>query len=173
MEHARVYTLPFIWGRTVWIITSLYFIFAVAIIALLVRVIAMGGVVGGVIGLVITLPILLGIVIYSEGYSPQRLELWQDRVVVLRRYDSVIIQRSDILSVTPLTKRDMRYTYNLGGCGGLFGYFGRFTNRQLGVFDVYSTTMNNLFLFRLIGNKQIVVECAEPKKMESFIAVSE
>lgn len=168
-----VYTVEFLWSRTVWIITSLYFLFAVTLISLLIYTMVIGGVVVGIIGLVIALPILLGILIYCEGYSPQRLELWSDRVVILRRYDSITIYRDDILSITALASKDLRGIYNIGGCGGLFGYFGSFTNRGLGQFSMYATEMRNLFLVRLKSGKKVVINCSEPKKIESFIAVSE
>jgi hypothetical protein len=166
MDRERVYTLPFNWSKTVWVITFGYFIFAVVLIGLLVWEIACGGVVGGVLGLVIALPMLVGIALYCEGYSPQRLEISESQITVLRRYDSVTILRSTILSIEPITAKDMRWTVNLGGCGGLFGYFGGFSNRKLGRFTMYATSMDDLLIMRLADGRKIVIGCAEPELLQ-------
>lgn len=163
MDRERVYTLPFIWSGAVWIITSLYFVFSVALVALLVYVACTASVVTGVVGLVITLPILAAILIYCEGYAPQRLEVSEPEITVLCRFESVTILRSTILSIEPLSKKDMSWTINMGGCGGLFGYFGSFSNRHIGKFTMYATQKQNLYLIKQVGGKSVVISCSEPQ----------
>lgn len=169
MESNRVYTVAFPWSARVWIITSLYFLFAVVLISLLIYTMVAGGIVGGIVGLVIALPILLGIVFYCEGYSPQRLEISSSAITVLRRYDSVTIPNSIILDITSLSSKDMSWTVSAGGCGGLFGYFGTFSNRRLGQFTMYATTKKNLFLIRTADGKSVVISCSEPKVMQKIV----
>lgn len=163
MSREVVHTLQYNWSRTVWVITFGFFILAVAVIGLLIAAIAQGSVVAGVIGLVIALPIFVAIALYTEGYSPQRLEVSASQITVLRRYNSVTIPRSAILSITPLTKQDMRWTTSMGGCGGLYGYFGTFSNRRLGQFTMYATTMENLYLITTADGKKCVINCSEPQ----------
>ena len=163
MSREVVHTLQYNWSRTVWVITFGFFILAVAVIGLLIAAIAQGSVVAGVIGLVIALPIFVAITLYTEGYSPQRLEVSASQITVLRRYNSVTIPRSAILSITPLTKQDMRWTTSMGGCGGLYGYFGTFSNRRLGQFTMYATTMENLYLITTADGKKCVINCSEPQ----------
>ena len=163
MLREVVHTLQFNWSRTVWVITFGFYIVAVAVIGLLIATIAQGAVVAGVIGLVIALPIFIAIALYTEGYSPQRLEVSASQITILRRYNSVTIPRSAILSITPLTKQDMRWTTSVGGCGGLYGYFGTFTNRRLGQFTMYATAMENLYLITTADGKKCVINCSEPQ----------
>ena len=163
MLREVVHTLQFNWGRTVWVITFGFYIVAVVVIGLLIATIAQGAVAAGVIGLVIALPIFIAIALYTEGYSPQRLEVSASQITILRRYNSVTIPRSAILSITPLTKQDMRWTTAVGGCGGLYGYFGTFTNRRLGQFTMYATAMENLYLITTADGKKCVINCSEPQ----------
>lgn len=162
----QAYTVAFPWSRRVWLITSLYFVFAVALIALLVCLMVRGALVAGIVGLVIALPVLLGLLFYCEGYAPQRLEISQEAITVLRRFDSVTIVRSTVLEIVPLGAADMSWTLSMGGCGGLFGYFGSFRNRRLGAFAMYATTMDNLFLIRTADGRQTVISCAEPELLQ-------
>ena len=163
MLREVVHTLQFNWSRTVWVITFGFYIVAVAVIGLLIATIAQGAVAAGVIGLVIALPIFIAIALYTEGYSPQRLEVSASQITILRRYNSVTIPRSAILSITPLTKQDMHWTTSMGGCGGLYGYFGTFTNRRLGQFTMYATAMENLYLITTADGKKCVINCSEPQ----------
>ena len=163
MSREVIHTLQYNWSRTVWVITFGFFILAVAVIGLLIAAIAQGSVVAGVIGLVIALPIFVAIALYTEGYSPQRLEVSASQITVLRRYNSITIPRSAIISITPLTKQDMRWTTSMGGCGGLYGYFGTFSNRRLGQFTMYATTMENLYLITTADGKKCVINCSEPQ----------
>lgn len=166
MAREVVHTLPYRWSKIVWIITFSFFIVAVAIIGLMIATIVQGGVVGGIIGLIIALSIFIAIAVYCEGYSPQRLEVSESQITILRRYNSVTILRSIIIAIEPLSAKDMRWTANLGGCGGLFGYFGRFSNRRLGEFTMYATAMDNLYLITTADSKKWVINCSEPDLLQ-------
>lgn len=163
MARERVYTLPFVWSKTVWAFTLVFFAGSVIYIGMLVYLIFNGTTIAAVAGLVVALPVLVGIMIFCEGYSPQRLEISQSQITVLRRYDSITIPRSMILSIEPLEPKDMKRVYTDGGCAGLFGYFGGFRSKQLGRFKMYSTSMDNLYLITLSDGRKIVIGCTEPK----------
>ena len=127
---------------------------------------AVGAVAAGVCGLVIVLPILLYIMLHCEAYAPQRLEISEECLTILRRRDSITILHSTILEIAPLTKQDMAWTITMGGCGGLFGYFGSYKNRKLGSFRMYATSRENLFVIRTADGRQIVINCAEPELLQ-------
>ena len=163
MARERVYTLPFVWSKAVWAFTMIFFAGSVIYIGMLVYLIFNGTTVAAVAGLVVALPLLVGIMIFCEGYSPQRLEISQSQITVLRRYESITIPRSMILSIVPLEPKDMKRVYTDGGCAGLFGYFGGFRSKQLGRFKMYATSMDNLYLLTLSDSRKIVIGCTEPK----------
>jgi hypothetical protein len=173
MARERVYTLPMVWSKRVWTITLLYYAVAVVIIGMLVYLLFNGATAAAVAGLVVALPVLVGIMIFCEGYSPQRLEISESQITVLRRYDSITILRSTILSIKPLESKDMRWTISMGGCGGLYGYFGSYTNRHLGTFTMYATAMDNLYLISLSNGRKVVIGCTEPKLLLQTFAFSE
>ena len=166
MARETVYTLPFRWSKAVWAITLLYYIGAVVLIGMLIRLLFGGAIFAGIVALIIATPIVVGIVVYCEGYSPQRLEISASQITILRRYNSITILRSAIVSIRPLQKKDMSWTINLGGCGGLYGYFGSFRNRQLGEFTLYATAMDNLYLITLSNGQKVVIGCDEPKLLQ-------
>ena len=163
-----VHTLQFNWSRTVWVITFGFYILAAVVIGVLVHVIAMGGVVAGIVGLVVALPIFISIAVYCEGYGPQRLEISASQITVLRRFDSVTILRSTILEITPLSAKDMAWTVSMGGCGGLYGYFGTYKNSRLGQFAMYATAKDNLYLLNLADGRKIVIGCTEPELLQKI-----
>lgn len=163
MARERVYTLPFVWSKTVWAYTLIFFAGSVIYIGMLVYLIFNGTTVAAVAGLVVALPVLVGIMIFCEGYSPQRLEISESQITVLRRYESITIPRSMIVSVVKLEPKDMKRVYTDGGCAGLFGYFGGFRSKQLGRFKMYTTSMDNLYLLTLSDSRKIVIGCTEPK----------
>ena len=163
MTRETVYTLPFVWSKTVWAYTLIFFAGSVIYIGMLVYLIFNGTTIAAVAGLIVALPILVGIMIFCEGYSPQRLEISQSQITVLRRYDSITIPRSLILSIVPLEPKDIKRVYTDGGCAGLFGYFGGFRSKQLGRFKMYATSMDNLYLITLSDGRKIVIGCTEPK----------
>ena len=104
-----------------------------------------------------------------EGLAPQRLEIGEDKIVILRRYKSVTINRSEIKSVQHLSKRDFSNTVRVFGVGGLFGYFGRYYSSKLGTFQLFATSFQNLYLIKKWNGKSIVISCAEPDKMEMYL----
>ena len=91
------------------------------------------------------------------------MEVSEQEITVLCRFESVTILRSTILSIEPLSKKDMSWTINMGGCGGLFGYFGSFSNRHIGQFTMYATQKQNLYLIKQVGGKSVVISCSEPQ----------
>ncbi len=109
---------------------------------------------------------LLGVMLVCEGYSPQRLEVDDEKIVVLRRYDSITLYRRDIASICPLARRDMGFVVTMGGCAGLFGYFGHFSSRRLGQFAMYATSFDDLYLIRLYSGKVVVVQSDSDNPIE-------
>lgn len=149
-------TVNYRWCWQVWIITSLMMLMVVAAMAGFVYTACIEGDVKGYLFLLIFV-ILLGVMIGCEGYSPQRLELDDEKIVVLRRYDSIVLYRRDIASIQPLARRDMGLVVAMGGCMGIFGYFGTFSSSRFGQFRIYATSFDDLYLLRLYNGKNVVV----------------
>ena len=170
MSDKKFYTIPFVWDRTLWAMTFACFGLWIGLSGWLVYQICATDNDTALLGSLIVLNVMfLSMIIACEGLAPQRLEIGEDSIVVLRRYKSVVITREEIKSISPLSKKDFRGVIRTCGVGGLFGYFGHYYSNKLGSFRLFATSFQNLYLIKLWNGKSIVVSCAEPEIMEQFI----
>ena len=170
MKSKSFYTVPFVWSKSVWVITFSFFILWVGISAfMLYEIFTQAENTESLIGLIVFNIIMLPTMLACEGLAPQRLEIGESQIVVLRRYQSVVISLEEIKSVEQLPANVLRGAIRTGGVGGLFGYYGKYYTRSIGSFSLYATGSENLFLIRKWNGKNIVIACAEPDKMKQFI----
>ena len=170
MKHKKFYTIPFVWDKTLWVMTFVCFALWIGFSGWFVfQIFVTDADAAMLASLIILNVVMLPTIIVCEGLAPQRLEVGEESIVVLRRYNSVVIYRDEIKSITPLAKNDMRGVIRTCGVGGLFGYFGHYYSRKLGSFRLFATSFQNLYLIKLWNGKSIVVSCAEPEIMEQFI----
>ena len=174
MEHKRsnkvFYTVPFVWNRSLWVMTFALFGLWIGLSGyMLYEIFTEENVTETLIGLITLNAIMLPTIIVCEGLAPQRLEIGADRIVILRRYKSVVLEREFIKSIERLPESAMRGAIRTFGVGGLFGYFGRYYTPALGSFTLYATSFNSLYLIKKWDGKSIVISCAEPDKMEKFL----
>ncbi len=87
-------------------------------------------------------------------------------VTINRWLYNVNINRADITEYRVVPDEDMKWTIRTFGVGGLFGYYGRFTNTNLGGMTWYATRRSNYVLL-VAGGKKIIVT---PDDTEAFIA---
>ena len=170
MGNKSFYTVPFVWSKSVWVITFSFFILWVGISAfMLYEIFTQADNTESLIGLILFNIIMLPTMLACEGLAPQRLEIGESQIVILRRYKSVVINREEIKSVEKLPANAMHGAIRTGGVGGLFGFFGKFYSRSIGSFSLYATGSENLFLIRKWNGKSIVIACAEPDKMKGYL----
>ena len=169
MSNKRFHTVPFVWSRRVWLATSLFFVLWVASSCWFVwQMRAAEDITPSLVSLILTNVVFLPTMLLCEGYAPQRLEIGASKLVILRRYNSVTITTTQIRSIERLPDNALRFAVRTFGCGGLFGYFGRFYTRQIGAFSLYATCFENLYLITLLDGKKVVVSCAEPELLDEF-----
>ncbi|MBR2351698.1 MAG: hypothetical protein IKA70_02020 [Alistipes sp.] len=172
MGNKGFYTVPFVWGRGVWVTTFATFALWLGLsLFMLYIACTQEDIVRPVISLVLFNAIMLPMILVSEGMAPQRLEIGESKIVILRRYRSIAIRRDEVRSVERLPDNALRGALRVGGNGGLFGYYGSYYTRKLGSFELYATRLDNLFLVHLWSGKRIVISCAEPDKMEGWLSL--
>lgn len=165
------YTVPFIWNRTLWVMTFAVFAFWIGMSGWqLYTIFTSESAVVALIAFLIFNGIMLATVLMCEGYAPQRLEIGEDKIVILRRYNSVTINRDEVKSIERLPDNAMTWAVRTGGVGGLFGYYGSYYSRKIGSFTLYATSFRNLYLIRRWDGKSVVISCSEPDKMVFFKA---
>ena len=171
MSQNKFYTVPFVWNKTLWVMTFVVFIFWVGYSAWnLWTIFTTENDAAAVVALIVFNITMLPVVLICEGLAPQRLEIGEKQLVILRRYKSVVIYADEVKSVEPLPKNVLRGAVRTCGVGGLFGYFGSYYKSGIGSFKLYATSFDNLFLIKLVNNKSIVISCSEPEKMSHFKA---
>lgn len=169
MSNKRFYTVPFTWNKMLWVMTFLVFIlWAGYSLWNLWVIFHSDDNTGALIALLVFNITMLPVVIICEGLAPQRLEIGEKRLVILRRYKSITIYADEVKSVEQLPQNAMRGAVRTAGVGGLFGYFGSYYKSGIGAFKLYATSFDNLFLITLVNNKKIVISCSEPDKMAYF-----
>ncbi|MBR2061256.1 MAG: hypothetical protein IJ979_04955, partial [Tidjanibacter sp.] len=63
------------------------------------------------------------------------------------------------------TLRMDKTTIRVAGNGGMFGYTGRWRNKEIGTFTIYARRLTGLVIFELTDGKKIVVSCDEPQAL--------
>ncbi len=170
MSRKQFYTVPFVWDKRLWVMTFACFALWIGLSGwFLYHIFIDEPATVALFELVLLNLIVLPTIIVCEGLAPQRLEIGENQIVVLRRYMSVVINRSDIKSIQALSKSDFRGVIRTCGVGGLFGYYGHYYSSKLGSFRLFATSFQNLYLIKLWNGKSIVVSCAEPEIMEQFV----
>ena len=168
--NKQFYTVHFVWDKRLWVITFAIFALWLGVAGFLFyNIFTQENSTEPLIALLLFNAIMLPLVLACEGYAPQRLEIGEGKIVVLRRYKSVVITREEIKSVERLPANAMRGAIRTAGVGGLFGYYGSYYSRSIGSFKLYATSFDNLFLVRKWDGKCVVISCAEPDKMEIYL----
>lgn len=164
------YTVIFKWNAAVWTVTSALMLFFAVSAGVMLFYAFRDHDAAALVGFFVISIVGLAAIFVSEGYSPQCLEIGDDSIVVLRRYADVVIRRSEIVSVEPVSARKIRSAVCIGGSCGLFGFFGRYYAKGVGGFDMYATQFDNLFLVTTV-RRRYVVGCAEPERLAHYLDV--
>lgn len=112
-------------------------------------------------------PVLLAVVLGGSYllaflYKPLHYEMRDDVLMVHRLLKDVIILRTSIVSIEVLDKEKLNATIRLFGVGGLFGYYGKFRNKQLGTMTWYATRRDHAVLVKTNEGKKIVLTPDDP-----------
>lgn len=169
MNDKSFHTVPFVWNKTLWVLTFLLFGLWIGFSAwMLWQINTSNDATPYLIELILFNVIMLPLTLICEGLAPQRLEIGKKKLVILRRYKSITIYADQVLSVDKLPKNALRGAVRTWGVGGFFGYFGHYYTGLIGSFQLYATSFDNLFLIRLANGKKVVISCSEPEKMKDF-----
>lgn len=171
MERKRsdkeFYTVPFVWNRMLWVMTFAVFALWLGFTGWsLWQLYASDCATEVIVELVVLNVIMLPIMLICEGLAPQRLEIYEKKLVILRRYKSLTIYADEVLSIDRLPKNALRGAVRTWGVGGFFGYFGHYYTGLIGPFKLFATNFDNLYLVRLTNGKKIVFSCAEPELLD-------
>ncbi len=83
-------------------------------------------------------------------------------LIIKRPIRNVILNEEEIKSVALIPKSDLAWTWRTFGVGGIFGYFGKFTNSQIGGMTWYATRRDKAVLITTRADEKIVVTPDSP-----------
>jgi Bacterial PH domain len=89
-----------------------------------------------------------------------------EELIIGRPFSEVKILRSDIIKVELLSEDPFKSAIRLIGSGGMFGYYGSFSNPILKKFTMYGTQTKNYVLILTLSGKKIIVT---PDEASAFI----
>lgn len=109
------------------------------------------------------------LLIYSLTYAfrPINYMVTHDELIITRPVFNVRIKKADIKTVELIGRKKLRFSIRIFGVGGMFGYYGWFTNFVLGKMTWYATRRNNTVLIRTVHNQKIILTPDEP---DQFVA---
>ena len=113
---------------------------------------------------IFTTIILLLIYFGTFSFRPISYKLTDDKLIIHRPLSDIKIIRAEIQNVEQLDKGKLSWAFRVFGVGGLFGYWGKFSNTKLGSMTWYATRRNNAVLVTTIYNKKIILTPNEPEK---------
>ena len=113
---------------------------------------------------IFTTIILLLIYFGTFSFRPISYKLTDDKLIIHRPLSDIKIIRAEIQNVEQLDKEKLSWAFRVFGVGGLFGYWGKFSNTKLGSMTWYATRRNNAVLVTTIYNKKIILTPNEPEK---------
>jgi len=110
-----------------------------------------------------TSALLIAIYIYCYGYRPIKYVVNNEGVTITRLFKSVKLDIRNIRQIFPTSKESMEWTLRSFGNGGLFGYFGNFSNPKFGPMTWYATRKNNYVIIEMKDNRTIVLTPDDPE----------
>lgn len=119
---------------------------------------------------VIVLPvvavIILSAFVFAYVFRPVSYTVTSEQLIINRMGGAVVIPRSSIKSVDIIHKNVVDGSLRTFGVGGLFGYYGKFSNTKFGAMTWYVRRMDHL-VFIDTGREKILVS---PDDINGFVA---
>lgn len=112
-----------------------------------------------ILAFIVTATYVFSFLFHPSSYSVNRTEL-----IISRPAKGVKIRVGDIKNVERLTRKDLAWSVRIFGVGGLFGYYGKFSNKTIGPMTWYATRRNSYVLIQLKNNKKIIITPDEPEE---------
>ena len=99
-------------------------------------------------------------------YAPLGYEINPQNISIIRRVNSFVIPRSEILSIEPLSDDEMGRAWRLFGNGGMFGYTGWFSSSKQGRMRWFVSQRKNYIAITLQNHKKYIVS---PDDVDGFM----
>ena len=106
------------------------------------------------------------IFLITYAYRPVHYVLNPDTIIIKRGMSDIVIERFDVRKVELIDKQRLSRSMRVFGVGGVFGYFGKFTNHKIGVMTWYATRRDKAVLFVTKQQKKYIIT---PDQAQEFV----
>lgn len=117
----------------------------------------------------ITPALLLGISIAMYFLRPLSVKIYDFSITINRKIKPVIIEFSEVRAISKV--HDMKFAMRTFGNGGLFGYTGKYYQKDIGSMTWYCTQRKNYILIEKTNGKNIVITPDDPDGLLQEIAI--
>lgn len=114
----------------------------------------------------ISLTTTMSILFFSWSLHPKYYTIESDGIHIKRFFKSIHIPFESIIKIHELKREDTSGSMRLNASGGLFGYFGIFSNQKLKKYYMYATNTYKLVSIQLQDKLYVI----SPEERELFIA---
>jgi hypothetical protein len=97
------------------------------------------------------------IYVVCYGLSPKSYEINEKSLIIKRPFKDVVIDRRQIASAAPIECSKLRWAIRTFGVGGLFGYFGKFWNKEFGDMTWYASQRSHTVLIITNDQQKIIL----------------
>ena len=104
------------------------------------------------------------------AFHQKKILVSKINIRIIKGIGEILITKDTIISYRQIEKSEMAGTIRRMASGGLFGFFGKFSNPKIGKFSMYATRMNNLILIKLKDGSQIVLSPDNPTEFLNDIS---
>lgn len=115
---------------------------------------------------IITGTIFFLVFVITYSLRPIHYTITENQLIIHRLYKDVVIEKTDIKSVSILDEKKLEWSIRTFGVGGYYGFFGKFANTQMGNMTWYATRKDNTVLIITEENEKIIITPNEP---EAFV----
>lgn len=112
---------------------------------------------------------VFGMIIFfiTYAYRPVHYVLHPDNIIIKRGMSDIVIHRSNVQKVELIDKERLSGSMRIFGVGGMFGYFGKFTNHKIGVMIWYATRRDKAVLIVTKQQKKYIIT---PDEADTFVS---
>lgn len=114
----------------------------------------------------ISLTTTMSILFFAWSLHPKYYTIESDGIYIKRFFKSIHIPFESIVNIKEMPREDTSGSMRLNASGGLFGYFGVFSNQKLKKYYMYATNTYKLVSIRLHDKLYVI----SPEERELFIA---
>jgi hypothetical protein len=151
------YSIP--WDKTVSVVTyTILIVFTVLSILLIYQLFKKPN-----YFIISALIMFIAIPLIAYIYAPREYVINKNGLTIKLGISSILIPKSEISSIYSIPTEKMNKTNKSFASGGLFGYYGKFENKTLGSFKMYTGRFDSLIMIVTNNGDKIIISPVNPK----------